>query len=63
MHIAMAQAGVGLSTLAAILGHGSIRMVEKCVRPTAEHKQQAMQRFEQGKLAVKSQRRELREGW
>jgi hypothetical protein len=46
----MAQAGVDLATLAAILGHGSIRSVEKYVHPTAEHKQQAMLKFEESKL-------------
>lgn len=42
----MAQAGVDLPTLAAILGHNSIRMVEKYVHPTADHQRVAMQRFE-----------------
>jgi integrase len=51
----MAQAGVDLATLAAKLGHGSIRMVEKCMHPTAEHKQQAMLKFEESQLATDSQ--------
>jgi len=51
----MAQAGFDLATLAAILGHGSIRMVEKYVHPTAEHKQQAMRKFEESQLAVDTQ--------
>jgi hypothetical protein len=51
----MAQAGVDLATLAAILGHGSIRMVEKYVNPTAEHKRQAMLKFEERQLATDSQ--------
>jgi len=42
----MAQAGVDLPTLAAILGHSSIRMVEKYVHPTAGHKQTAMKKLE-----------------
>ena len=42
----MAQAGVDLSTLAAILGHNSIRMVEKYVHPTADHQELAMRRLE-----------------
>ena len=42
----MAQAGIDLATLAAILGHSSIRMVQKYVHPTAEHKKSAMLRYE-----------------
>jgi len=42
----MAQAGVDLATLAAILGHGSIRVVQKYVHPTADHKKRAMRTFE-----------------
>jgi integrase len=42
----MAQAGVDLATLAAILGHNSIRIVQRYVHPTAEHKKQAMQRYQ-----------------
>ena len=47
----MAQAGVDLATLASILGHNSIRVVEKYVHPTADHKQQAMRKFEECQLA------------
>jgi site-specific recombinase XerD len=43
----MAQAGVDLATLAAILGHSSLRVVQKYVHPTAEHKRRAMQTYEQ----------------
>ena len=42
----MAQAGIDLATLAAILGHSSIRMVQKYVHPTAEHKKSAMLRYD-----------------
>ena len=42
----MAQVGVDLATLAAILGHSSIRIVERYVHPVAEHKRMAMGRYE-----------------
>jgi integrase len=41
----MAEAGVDLATLAAILGHGSIRIVQRYVHPTAEHKRAAMEKY------------------
>ena len=44
----MAEGGTDLATLAAILGHGSIRMVQKYVHPTAEHKKAAMARYAEG---------------
>jgi integrase len=37
-----AQAGVDLATLAAILGHSSIRLVQRYVHPTQEHQDSAM---------------------
>ncbi len=52
----MAQAGVDLATLGAILGHGSIRCVQKYVHPTAEHKQQAMRKFEESLLKIEGER-------
>lgn len=42
----MAQAGCDLATLAAILGHASLRLVARYVHPTAEHQAAAMRRYE-----------------
>jgi integrase len=42
----MAQAGVDLATLAAILGHNSIRIVQRYVHPTADHKKEAMKTYQ-----------------
>jgi integrase len=42
----VAQAGIDIVTLAALLGHGSLRCVHKYVHPTADHKKSAMQTFE-----------------
>jgi integrase len=41
----VAEAGVDLATIAAILGHNSIRIVERYVHPTAEHKRAAMVKY------------------
>jgi len=41
----MAEAGVDLATLAAILGHTAIRIVQRYVHPTAEHKRAAMVKY------------------
>jgi integrase len=48
----MAQTGIDLATLAAVLGHNSIRIVQRYVHPTAEHKQNAMRRFEESLVAI-----------
>jgi integrase len=42
----MAEAGCDLATLAAILGHSSLRQVFKYVHPTAEHQRAAMLKYE-----------------
>ena len=39
------QEGIDLATLAAILGHSSIRIVQRYVHPTAEHKRAAMAKY------------------
>jgi integrase len=41
----IAEAGVDFATLAAILGHGSIGIVQRYVHPTAEHKRAAMVKY------------------
>lgn len=43
----MAQCGTDIPTLAAMLGHNSIRIVQKYVHPTADHKKAAMVRYEE----------------
>jgi integrase len=47
----MAQEGIDLATLAKILGHNSIRIVERYVHPTDEHKKSAMIRYEAAQMA------------
>jgi site-specific recombinase XerD len=47
----MAEEGIDLATLAKILGHSSIRIVERYVHPTAEHKKSAMLRHEAAQMA------------
>ena len=42
----MAQAGCDLATLAAILGHASLRLVMVYVHPTADHKKAAMMKYD-----------------
>jgi site-specific recombinase XerD len=47
----MAEEGIDLATLAKILGHNSIRIVERYVHPTDEHKKSAMLRYEAAQMA------------
>jgi site-specific recombinase XerD len=42
----MAKAGVDLATIAAILGHNSLRTVKRYVHPTADHQKAAMLKYE-----------------
>jgi integrase len=48
----MAQEGIDLATLAKILGHNSIRIVERYVHPTDEHRKSAMLRYEASQMAL-----------
>jgi integrase len=43
----LAEAGVDLVTLAAIIGHASVRIVQRYVHPSAQHKRNAMLLYEQ----------------
>jgi integrase len=51
----MAQSGIDLATLAAILGHNSLPIVQKYVHPTAEHKREAMAGHEESLKASQEQ--------
>jgi integrase len=42
----LAQAGIGLATLAAILGHDGLRIVERYVHPTQDHQDAAMLKYD-----------------
>jgi integrase len=58
----MAVAGIDLKTLGDILGHGSLRTVQKYVHPTAEHKKLAMARYDLVlKQAARKAKRESKE--
>jgi|ERR1700677_1119534 hypothetical protein len=46
----IADEGIDLATLADILGHNSIRIVERYVHPTDEHKKSAMVRYESAQM-------------
>jgi len=46
----MAQTGIDLATLAAILGHSSLRLVMRYVHPQAEHMRAAMARYDEAIL-------------
>jgi integrase/recombinase XerD len=48
----MAEEGIDLATLAKILGHNSIRIVERYVHPTDEHWKRAMLRYEASQMAL-----------
>jgi site-specific recombinase XerD len=49
-----AQENIDLPTLAALLGHASIRMVQKYVHPTADLKKAAMARYDQAIMTTEA---------
>jgi hypothetical protein len=51
----MAEEGIDLATLAKTLGHNPIRIVERYVHPTDEHKKSAMVRYESARPLQGSQ--------
>jgi integrase len=51
----VAQENIDLPTLAALLGHASIRMVQKYVHPTAGHKKAAMARYDQSIMTAEKE--------
>jgi integrase len=50
-----AQAGIDLASLAALLGHSSLRVVMKYVHPTAEHQKAAMEKYEEAQQVLAKQ--------
>lgn len=46
----MAEEGIDLATLAKILGHNSIRIVDRYIHPTDEHMKSAMVRYEAAQM-------------
>jgi integrase len=50
----VAQENIDLPTLAALLGHASIRMVQKYIHPTADHKKAAMARYDQSIMTAEA---------
>ncbi len=56
----VAESGVDLGTLAALLGHDSIRCVQKYVHISAEHKRTAMKRYDRAQRQRRRSRADLR---
>ncbi|HVO63426.1 MAG TPA: hypothetical protein VMT53_21050 [Terriglobales bacterium] len=55
----MAHAGIDLKSLAEIAGHNSLRAIHKYVHATAEHKKNAMAKFER---AMKAEEQKFNRG-
>lgn len=60
---AAAQGNMDLATLAAILGHGSLRSIQKYVHPIAEHKKSAMALYEQIRKRAAEKELQKSETW
>lgn len=52
----MAQAGVDIVTLASILGHSSLRAVQRYIHPAADHKKRAMAIYEAAAVKLATRR-------
>jgi integrase len=50
-----------LASLAAILGHSSLRMIQKYVHPTAEHQRALMQKYD-ATLQAEEQQAQVNDG-
>jgi integrase len=52
----LVEAKTDMASLAAIMGHSSLRILQKYVHPTAEHQRQAMKQYEAKRPAPKLKR-------
>ena len=51
----MAESGCDIATLAAIMGHSSLRLLTRYIHPTAEHQAAAMLRFDAARIGAESE--------